>query len=84
METLADKIRADASFEANAEARERESLCRMVQKAHADCAEMAELLADIREWLDGQQDAETIDGMTIGNQQMKFCSQIDALIGEYT
>lgn len=84
METRADKANADASFEANAEHRERTA----IEKLERERDNMAELLADIREWLDGQIDV--VDGPPgyeheqKPNAAMSFAAEIDALIGEYT
>lgn len=54
------------------------------EKAEREHEAMVELLASIREWLDGQMEAEFVDGMWRPNTAMRFATEIDELIGEYT
>lgn len=58
----------------------------MIDYRERDVEEMVELLADLREWLDGQQDADYEPGVSgpHPNKAMQFCTRIDELIGEYS
>lgn len=84
IESRASKASDDARWEAEAEHRERTA----VEKLERERDQLVELLADIREWLDGQIDV--VDGPPgyeheqRPNAAMSFASEIDRLIGEYT